>query len=119
VAHFLALGHHDALVHRLLQSYRVRWGAMDAALQKYLPESSLAPAFGGSAFWVRLPAGVAADEVERQAGESGILVVSGDTYFKQPDPEHSYLRLGYSSIPSEKIEPGIEKLASLIRALES
>ena len=118
VAHFLALGHHDALVHRLLQSYRTRWGAMDAALQKFLPESSLAPAFGGSAFWVRLPAGVSADEVERRAGEIGILVVSGDTYFMQPDSANSFLRLGYSSIPADKIEPGIEKLAGLIRTLE-
>ena len=118
VAHFLALGHHDALVHRLLQSYRTRWGAMDAALHKFLPESSLAPAFGGSAFWVRLPAGVSADEVERRAGEIGILVVSGDTYFMQPDSANSFLRLGYSSIPADKIEPGIEKLAGLIRTLE-
>ena len=117
VAHFLALGHHDSLVHRLAHSYRQRWEAMDLALKQHLPESSRAPAFGGSAFWVRLPAGVDANEVERIAGEEGILVVSGDSYFLHPIPENAYLRLGYSSIPSEKIKAGIEKLAALIKKL--
>lgn len=117
VAHFLALGHHDSLVHRLSHSYRQRWEAMDLALTEYLPESSRAPAFGGSAFWVRLPPGVDADEVERAAGEEGILVVSGNSYFLSPNPENAYLRIGYSSIPSEKIKAGIEKLALLIKRL--
>ncbi len=115
VAHFLALGHHDALVHRLAHSYRQRWQAMDSALKEYLPESSRAPAFGGSAFWVKLPAGVNADDIERIAGENGILVVSGDNYFLNPASDKAFLRLGFSSIPSEKINPGIQKLAKLIK----
>lgn len=114
VAHFLALGHHDSLVHRLAHNYRQRWEAMDEALKEFLPDSSRAPAFGGSAFWVKLPAGVAADEIERVAGENSILVVSGNNYFLDPQPENAYLRLGFSSIPSEKIKDGIEKLAKLI-----
>ncbi len=114
VAHFLALGHHDSLVHRLSASYKRRWEAMEAALNEFLPESSMAPAFGGSAFWVRLPIGVSANEVARVANENGILVVSGDTYFFEPSPDNAFLRLGFSSIPAEKIGPGIEKLSRLI-----
>ncbi|OED40723.1 2-aminoadipate aminotransferase [Chromatiales bacterium (ex Bugula neritina AB1)] len=117
VAHFLALGHHDSLVHRLSSSYKQRWEAMDAALKEFLPESSMAPAFGGSAFWVKLPHGVAADEVARVASENGILVVSGDTYFLEPAADKAFLRLGFSSIPAEKIGPGIEKLSGLINNL--
>lgn len=119
VAHFLALGHHDALVHRMAHSYRQRWEAMDQALKDHLPDSSRAPAFGGSAFWVKLPVGVHADDVERIAGENSILVVSGNSYFLDPNPENAYLRLGFSSIPSEKINEGIQKLSTLIRALAS
>ncbi len=117
VAHFLALGHHDSLVHRLAHAYRQRWEAMDQALKAHLPESSVAPAFGGSAFWVRLPGGICADEVEQRAGEAGILVVSGNSYFANPDPANAFLRLGFSSIPAEKINSGIAKLANLIRSL--
>ena len=115
VAHFLALGHHDSLVHRLAHSYRQRWEAMDQALKEHLPESSRAPAFGGSAFWVKLPEGAEADVIERIAGENSILVVSGNNYFLDPRPENAYLRLGFSSIPSEKINDGIARLAKLIK----
>ncbi len=117
VAHFLALGHHDALVHRIATSYRARWQAMDSALAEFLPDSSSAPAFGGSAFWVKLPAGVIAADVARVAAENSILVVAGDPYFMNPSPSDAFLRLGYSSIPADQISPGIEKLASLIKKM--
>lgn len=117
VAHFLALGHHDALVHRIAHNYRNRWQAMDAALAKYLPDSSSAPAFGGSAFWVKLPEGVVAAEVAQVAAENSILAVAGDPYFMNPKPADAFLRLGYSSISADKIPAGIEKLASLINKM--
>ena len=117
VAHFLALGHHDSLVHRIATSYKQRWQALDDALNEFMPDSSRPPAFGGSAFWVKLPDGTHADEVQLTASENGILVVSGNPYFMQPEPEEAYLRIGFSSIPAEKIRAGIEKLASLLKQL--
>ena len=117
VAHFLALGHHDSLVHRIATSYKQRWQALDDALTEFMPESSRAPAFGGSAFWVKLPAGTDADDVQQLASDNGILVVSGNTYYLQPGSADAYLRIGFSSIPVEDIRPGIEKLAGLIHQI--
>ena len=117
VAHFLALGHHDSLVHRIATSYKQRWQALDDALTEFMPESSRAPAFGGSAFWVKLPSGTDADDVQQLASDNGILVVSGNTYYLQPGSADAYLRIGFSSIPVEDIRPGIEKLASLIHQI--
>ena len=119
VAHFLALGHHDSLVHRISASYKLRWQALDDALNEFLPDSSSAPAFGGSAFWVKLPEGVCADAVQDEASKNGILVVSGNPYFMQPSKDQAYLRIGFSSIPVEKIRPGIEKLAVLVNQLRT
>lgn len=113
VAHFLALGHHDSLVHRIASNYKQRWQALDEALTEFMPNSSSAPAFGGSAFWVKLPDGVDADELQKKASENGILVVSGNPYFMDPNPDEAYLRIGFSSIPSENIRAGIEKLSGL------
>ncbi len=115
VAHFLALGHHDSLVHRIASSYKQRWQALDDALTEFMPDSSRAPAFGGSAFWVKLPDGADADDVQQEASENGILVVSGNPYYINPVPDEAFLRIGFSSIPAANIRAGIEKLASLIK----
>ena len=114
-AHFLASGYHDSLVHRLSLDYRKRLQTMDAALQTHFPDSSDGPA--GSAFWLKLPKYVNANEVASVAADNGILVVSGDTYFLKPSAEIAYLRLGFSSIPVEKIAAGIAKLAILVDEL--
>ena len=56
VALFLSMGHHDSLIHRLSQTYKNRWQVMGAALNRYLPESTRIPSFGGTSYWVEGPA---------------------------------------------------------------
>ena len=119
VAHFLALGHHDSLVHRISASYKQRWQEMDDALTEFMPDSSSAPAFGGSAFWVKLPAGAGADEVQEEAINNSILVVSGNPYYMEPASAEAHLRIGFSSIPVEDIRPGIKKLAELVNRIRT
>ena len=114
VAHFLALGHHDSALLRLMQTFERRWRAMDAALASHAPLSASTPTFGGSSFWVRLPDHVAARELERRAADAGIVINAGDHYFADPDGPRNYCRLGFSSIAESRIAPGIERLASLI-----
>ena len=114
VALFLSLGYHDALINRMHRAYRRRWEEMGRALDKHLPNSSSAPSFGGTSYWVRGPHGLDADLLAERALEQGILIESGSICFaRQPAPQN-FFRLGFSSINVEKIEPGIELLASLI-----
>ena len=114
VALFLALGHHETMVHRLHRTYRERWQALGEALNKYLPDSSRAPTFGGTSFWVRGPEGLDAAELATQAMQKGVLIEPGRINFMAPDAPNNYFRLGFSSITTEKIEPGIRILADLI-----
>ncbi len=114
VALFLSMGHHDSLIHRLSQTYQQRWQVMGDALNQYLPESTRIPSFGGTSYWVKGPENLDTRELKRQAREQGILVESGDICFMQDDPPQNFLRLGYSSIAVNQIEPGIKKLADLI-----
>jgi GntR family transcriptional regulator/MocR family aminotransferase len=111
---FLALGHHDTLIHRLHRAYHARWQAMAEALERYLPESARAPTFGGTSFWVEGPPGLDADKLAKTALEHGIIIEPGRIYFAGRTPPRNHLRLGFSSIDSEKIVPGIERLAGLI-----
>ncbi len=90
---------------------------MGQALNQYLPESAKIPSFGGTSFWVEGPQQLDTRELKTRAREQGILIESGDICFMQDDPPQNYIRLGYSSIQSNKIEPGIKKLADLIHQM--
>lgn len=116
VALFLARGYHDSLVRRLSHAYKERWQAMGDALALHLPESARMPTFGGTAYWVRGPDSLDARELQRAAQAEGILLEPGDVFYQHPDPPLNYFRLGFSSIPVERIEPGIEQLAKLVHA---
>lgn len=114
VGHFLALGHHDAAVMRLSQAYKQRWELMNQALGQHMSLSSLAPAFGGSSYWVKLPGHIKAMELEQKAASESVYMNAGDTYFADPRGNQNFCRLGFSSIPNDRIEPGIERLAKMI-----
>ena len=117
VALFLSMGHHDSLIHRLSQTYQQRWQVMGDVLNQHLPESTRIPSFGGTSYWVRCPENLDTRELKSQARDQGILVESGDICFMQDDPPQNFLRLGYSSIAANQIEPGIKKLADLIHKM--
>lgn len=114
VALFLSLGHHDSLITRLSNSYRRRWQVMGEALGRYLPETYRMPAFGGTSVWVKGPDGLDANRLYQRALEHSILIEPGDVYFASATRPRNYFRLGYSSIPTERIEPGIQELAKLV-----
>lgn len=114
---FLARGYHDSLIRSIVQLYEDRWMAMRDALQTCLPESAEPPVFGGSCYWVKGPDGLDACELKRRALEKGVVIESGDIYYQQPDPPLNYFRLGYSSIETARIGPGIDRLADIIRTM--
>lgn len=114
VALFLSLGYHDALIHRLERAYKVRWDEMRRALDIHLPNSSRMPTFGGSSFWVAGPEGLNSDKLAEEALQEGIIIEPGQIYFADTDAPTNYFRLGFSSIESTMIEPGIKLLAEVI-----
>lgn len=117
VALFLSMGHHDSLIHRLSQTYKERWQVMGEALNRYLPESSRIPSFGGTSYWVEGPSGLDTRKLKDRAREEGILIESGDICYMQAEPPQNYIRLGYSSIEAGQIDAGIKKLAALIHEI--
>jgi len=118
VGHFLALGHHDSVMMRISQTFKERWIAMDRALASHMTLTSKAPAYGGSSFWVELPAHMSARELELRASQAGIIINAGDHYFASRSGPGNFFRLGFSSIPVEKIEPGIRQLAQIAAEYE-
>ena len=88
---------------------------MGDALAQHLPETYQLPTFGGSAFWVKGDKSLDAVELQNVARRHGVLIEPGEVYFNDSNPQRNYFRLGYSAIPTERIEDGIRKLADLIK----
>ncbi len=116
IALFLARGHHDSLMRRLSHAFRERWQVMRAALARHLPECRVWPSVGGTAFWIEGPAGLDARDAECRAAAAGILIEPGDVHFLEAPAPANCFRLGFSSIPVDRIEPGLEQLGRIIRA---
>ena len=113
-AFFLSLGHYDVFVRRLHRAYHARWAAMGNALARHLPEAQVARGSGGSSYWIRLGPGVDAQAVADEAIREGVLIEPGGVYYDRDGPSDG-VRLGFSSLAQESIEPGIERLASVLR----
>ena len=114
VALFISGGYYDALIHRLQRVYHSRWEAMGEALARHLPDSATTPSFGGTSYWLRGPEDLDAEALARAALEEGVVIEPGAVHFHGPKRPRNTFRLGFSSIPAEKIAPGIEKLAQVI-----
>ena len=114
---FLAMGHHDALLRRLRQSYAERAQRVAAALRSHLPGVAFSTVSGASSFWLRFAAEVDTRAIADIAARMGVLVEPGDVFFDPasgPVPTN-YARLGFASIDTARIEPGIATLAAACR----
>jgi GntR family transcriptional regulator / MocR family aminotransferase len=112
VALFLAMGYHDALLRGLKQTYAERAPAVAAALGRHLPDIAFRTVAGASSFWLNFPDGIDTRALAAAAQRHGVLIEPGDVFFAADRPPRNYARLGFASIATERIEPGIAALAA-------
>ena len=108
---FLALGHHDRLLRRFATVIGERSTALRDAMARHLPACAYNAGTGGTCFWVRGPDWLDSRVLAQRASSAGILIEPGDVFFQSAPPPLRYFRLGFASIPAERIEPGIRALA--------
>ncbi len=114
IAEFLKRGYHDALINRLSHTLHQRWTVLGDLVESHFPGNSRRPTFGGSAFWVEGPKGSSMTAIAQQAAKIGILFEPGSVFFHGHERPDNFFRLGFSSIPTSRIEEGIEKLSTLV-----
>ena len=117
IAEFLKRGYHDAVISKLSQTLHKRWTLMGDILDHHFPGHSQRPTFGGSAFWIEGPAKLDSNQLAIIAEQNGILFEPGNIFFHGEHNPKNFLRLGFSSIPTNKIQPGLENLISLWKEL--
>ncbi len=113
-AYFLSLGHYDALVRRIGLTLTERRQAMETAITAHGLEIAGKGAHGGSALWMQAPENCDTRKFAERLREQGVLIEPGEAFFAGPNRPHNYYRLGYSSIPTERIEEGIARIGTAL-----
>jgi GntR family transcriptional regulator/MocR family aminotransferase len=114
---FLGLGHYKSHVRRVGQALQDRGAILERALQRHLPGFSWTRTAGASSLWLEAPNGIDTSLLAQRAETRGVLVEPGSVFFMRPPPAERFLRLGFSSIPAERIEAGIASLAESARSI--
>jgi 2-aminoadipate transaminase len=94
---------------RLKDIYRSKLAVMKSAIEKYLPQTIWTAPQGGYFFWVRLPKGIYAAELQRKATDFKVGFRSG-VRFSSRDGLRDYIRLSFVFYEPEEIEEGIVRL---------
>ncbi|WP_412553155.1 PLP-dependent aminotransferase family protein [Shimia sp. MIT1388] len=115
-AYFLSLGHYDALIRRIREALKARRAVMQDAIDQSGLTVAGKGAFGGSSFWMQANPDVDTEILAEDLKSEGVLIEPGHSFFTGETPPKNFYRLGYSSIPSERIPEGVARIA---RALGS
>ena len=118
-AYFLAQGHYDRLMRELRRAFARRRSEMQAALRGTGLSVAGAARFGGSSIWVEGPPGLCSIALAEALLEEGVVIEPGAPFFDHFEGPCPFFRLGYSSIASDRIAPGIARIADRVRRLRS
>ena len=120
VALMLSLGHYDLAMLRLGRIFKERLFALREALNHYLQRFiAIAPARGGTTYWVRGPEGIDATDLAREAALRGILIEPVADYFVEANTQRNLFRMGVTGLPADRVRPGVAALADILREIAS
>jgi DNA-binding transcriptional MocR family regulator len=111
---YITVGRYEIHLHRAQREYRQRRDAMVASLNQYMRKGThwITPK-GGIFIWLRLPAGLSANDLYPVAMQEEVTYAPGALFFPG-EKDYSYLRLNFSILPPEEIEEGIRRLGRAI-----
>ncbi|MDE4132642.1 PLP-dependent aminotransferase family protein [Phaeobacter sp. QD34_3] len=116
VAYFLSLGHYDSQIRRMAKELHNRRLVIEEAVATHGLEISGVGVYGGSSLWMRAPDGVDTVTAAKHLKEKSVIIEPGAPFFSADHRRNNYYRLGYSSIPANRIEPGLALLGEALRA---
>jgi len=110
---FIASGEYHRVLRRHHRQLRVKWETLTGALGAQLPFPVDPPA-GGLSIWLEGPPELDGARVVELARLRGVLVEAGAHRYFGEGPRNN-LRIGFSAIPQQVIEPGVARLALAVR----
>ncbi|MBK1840145.1 PLP-dependent aminotransferase family protein [Azospirillum sp. YIM B02556] len=116
LATFIQLGHYRQHLRRTAAVLEERAGRIADLLPECLPGFRFRRDFGAKSFWIEGPPGLDSRDLVRKAREQGVLIEAGDIFFLDPAEGRRYFRLGFTSIATHRIEPGLRRLGAVLRS---
>jgi 2-aminoadipate transaminase len=117
VERFCADGRLDAHIATLNAGYRRKRDLMLETIAREFPSDVVAPKPDGGFFiWAKLPEGVSATAVAKQAEEHGVAFVPGTGFYANGQGDDA-MRLAFSYQSEERIVEGITRLGAAIKAV--
>lgn len=114
-AEFMGSGALDRNLRKTIVEYRRRRDLMVSLLEKYMPEGcSWTYPEGGLFLWLTLPEGIDTVALYDEALSAGVAYVAG-SFFYVDGSHRNTMRMNFSFIAEEKMEPGIKILSNIIR----
>jgi 2-aminoadipate transaminase len=112
---FLTSGALDANLVKTKAEYRRRRDLMVSLLEKYMPEGvKWTYPEGGLFLFVTLPEGIDTIEMYDEALSKGVAYVAGSFFFLDGSHRNT-MRLNFSFVAEEKMEPGMKLLGEIIK----
>ncbi|ASJ13561.1 aminotransferase-like domain-containing protein [Thermococcus thioreducens] len=112
---YVADGHLDEHIPKVIEFYRPRRDAMLEALEEYMPEGvKWTKPDGGMFIWVTLPEGIDTKLMAEKAIRKGVAYVPGEAFFAYRDVKNT-MRLNFTYVPEETIREGVKRLAEVIK----
>lgn len=113
-AYFLSLGHYDAQIRRMATALHDRRRTLEAAVAAHGLSIAGRGVYGGSSLWMQAPRSVNTARLAETLHAESVMIEPGAPFFSGPDRPTHFYRLGYSSITSARIAPGVERIARAI-----
>ena len=111
---YVADGHLDEHIPKIIEFYKPRRNAMLEALEEYMPEGvKWTKPDGGMFIWVTLPEGIDTKMMAEKAISRGVAYVPGEAFFAHREVKNA-MRLNFTYVPEEKIRDGVKRLAEVI-----
>ena len=114
-ARYLAGGHLEHHLPRIIDLYRPKQEAMSRSIEKRLPtEFTCSPSDGGMFLWVSGPEGMDMEVLYHRCVDKGVAFVPGKFFFTRENEGAQTMRLNYTMADENTIDLALQRMASAI-----
>jgi GntR family transcriptional regulator/MocR family aminotransferase len=111
---FIGLGHYRSHLAQVGRVLLERAKILDRLLPIHLPDCTFSRGPGSTNYWIACPEGTDTTPLAQAALAQGVVIEPGAVFSMDESVSRHCFRLGFSSIRTDRIEVGVEKLGGVI-----